>query len=178
MKKSIILLAMLNACVITGWAQSVFQQTFRNINGDSVAMRQYLGKKIMFIILPSTPGNPVYEQLTLFKNRYGDSIAIIGICSLEDGFQTQNGVAMTALYSSTGITLTEGINTRKAAGVSQSPLMQWLTDIKKNRHFNNDAEGVGQKFFISETGRLFAVMGASTSLQSPIIDRIVHSKPQ
>lgn len=178
MKKIMILFVLLTGFVAGGFSQSVYELSFKSANGDSISLSQYRGKKVLIMIVPLNLKDSVYHQLEAFRSRYGDSVAIVAIPSVEDGFVPGNKAAVSKLYNNKGFTLAEGMKTRRAAGAQQSPLMQWLTDVKKNRHFNNDAEGVGQKFFVSESGRLFAVMGSRTSLQSPIIDRIVRSDPK
>ena len=64
----------------------------------------------------------------------------------------------------------------KTAGTSQASLFQWLTHKEENRHFDQDVAGTGYKFFVDETGRLYAVLGPGIRLSSPVINKIL-SKP-
>jgi glutathione peroxidase-family protein len=175
---TIIIIITLNIFVTTGFSQSVYDVSFQDIHEDSISISRYAGKKIMVILVPFSQQDTVYKQLTTFKARYGDSVQVIGVVSLEDGFQTRQATVLSALYNDTGIILTGGMHTRKATGNEQSPLLQWLTDKTKNHHYEVDTVRIGYKFFITESGRLFAVLTPSTSLQSFIINRIVHSNPQ
>jgi hypothetical protein len=81
---------------------------------------------------------------------------------------------MQAMYKKMGIVLTEGMYTKKSSGSNQSALMKWLTDRTKNRHFDIDSEGIGQKFIVNATGRLFAVLPPQVSLQAGVFNKIVH----
>lgn len=173
--KQLILLFSIVLCSLAATAQSVFEYQLKTLSGDSLSIGQFAGKKTMFIVLPLTQQDAVYQQLQLFKSRYGDSIQIVGIVSKEDGYQTSQQSAILNLYAAMGIVSTEAVFTRKESGTNQAPLLQWLTQKEKNRHFNNDATGIGTKFFVSEGGRLYAVLPPQASLQMPLIDRIVHS---
>jgi hypothetical protein len=129
----------------------------------------------MFIIVPLNKQDSVYDQLRKFKDRYKDSVNIVGIVSIDDGYKGGQTNSISKLFDGMGIVLTDGMYTRKKEGAKQSALLQWLTDKTKNHHYNNDASGIGTKFFISETGRLFAVLPPQATLQNQLIDRIVHS---
>lgn len=173
--KKLFLLSLISLLCYGTNAQSVFEYRLNTLSGDSLPISQFVGKKTMFIVLPLSQQDVVFQQLQSFKNRYTDSVQIVGIVSKEDGYQSSQKSAMLSLYATMGIILTEPVYTRKASGTNQAPLLQWLTQKEKNRHFNNDATGIGTKFFVSEGGRLYAVLPPQASLQMPLIDRIVHS---
>lgn len=173
--KKIFLFTTMLISIVSLHAQSVYDQKVKSLTGDSISISQFAGKKTLFIIVALNQQDAVFQQIQAFKARYADSINIVGIVSKEDGYQPTQQTAVSNLYTNMGFVLTEGIYTRKTSGANQAPLMQWLTQKEKNRHFNNDASGVGTKFFVSEGGRLYAVLPPQTSLQIPLIDRIVHS---
>jgi glutathione peroxidase-family protein len=156
-------------------SQSVHAISFRNVDGDTIRLSNYNGKKILFTLLAMSQQDSVFQQVKDFKSRYGDTIVVIGILSIEDGYSQSNATAIKSMYAGTGIILSEGMYSRKVSGSSQSVLMQWLTDKTKNQHYDMDASGVGHKFFVSGTGKLFASLSKQSSFQSPIINRIVHS---
>ena len=52
----------------------------------------------------------------------------------------------------------------KAEGARQHPLMQWLTQVKQNKHFDLDVESDVQIYVISESGELYAVLTKDTRL--------------
>ena len=72
------------------------------------------------------------------------------------------------------VLLTEGMFTKKSAGVNQSALMKWLTNRSMNKRFEEDAGGVGQKFFADEKGKLYSVLVAQIPLFSPAVDRNIQ----
>ncbi len=178
MKKCILsgCLALIIAGVLQ--AQNFYQLPVRTIDGDTIRLSEHAGKKILFTLLPLSQQDSIYQQVLDFRSRYGDTVVVIGILSGEDGYSTSAASSVRSLYAGTGIILTEGMQTRKSSGSSQSPLLQWLTDKSKNQHYDMDATGIGHKFFVSGAGRLFASLSKQSSFHSPIINRIVHSNAQ
>lgn len=176
MKKIVIIIVLL-LFINTLFAQSFHRLNFKTETGDSVSLSRFAGKKVLVIIVPLSPQDSVFRDLQAFKNRYRDSIQIIAVPSIENGFQKSHGAALQARCHEMNVLLTAGMYTQKASGASQSELLSWLTEKGRNTHFNDDVKGPGQKFFISETGRLYAVLPPQASLSHPIMDRIVHAHP-
>jgi glutathione peroxidase-family protein len=159
-----------------GQAQSLSQLAFKKLNGDSVRVSSFAGKKVLFFIAPLSPSDSNFVQLKAFKERYKDTVQVVCIVSLEDGYKAAHAKGLQAQYDKMGVVLTEAMYTRKTSGKEQSELMKWLTDRTKNTHFDMDSKGIGHKFFITESGRLFAVLPPQAPLTAAIIDNIVHSK--
>src|SRR5687768_7224824 len=131
---------------ITAFTQNYFQLSFKNLNGGTESVNSYAGKKTLYIILPINQNDSVFNQLQAFKDRYHDTVRVVGILSIEDGFQASLANNIQSMYGSMGIIISEGMNTKKASGANQSALMKWLTDKTQNSHFDIDAGGVGHKF--------------------------------
>lgn len=163
------------ACLCNAIGQNFGDLSFNTINGDSIHLNSYLGKKTLFIIAPISETDPVYSQLQNFKSRYLDTVRVVCIFSKEDGYTSSNSSTIQAIYNEMGVILSDGLYTKKSSGTNQAPIMKWLTDKTQNTHFDMDAGGIGHKFFVDETGRLFGVLPPGSSLSSFIIDRIVHS---
>lgn len=178
MKKIILLsgFAILSGLFVN--AQNFWELSFKTINGDTVMLSSFTGKKTLFFLVSLNETDSNYSQLQAFRNRYLDTVRIVGVLSFEDGYQTSSASTIQSLYSSMGIILTEGMYTKKSSGANQSSLMKWLTSKTKNLHFDMDASGIGHKFFVNESVRLFAVMPPQVPLGSPVINRIVHSSMQ
>lgn len=175
MKKIAFLNIVFTTIVSTSLAQKFSDLTFKDAQGETISLGNYSGKKIMFYILPLNASDPAYGDLLAFKSRYLDTVAIIGILSIEDGFQNSVGDEIRSLYSNMNIVMTEGCYTKKSSGGNQAVIMKWLTDKNYNRYFDMDAKGTGHKFFVNESGRLYGVLPPGSSLISTFIDKIVHS---
>lgn len=178
MKKKILLIAVLIVLTKSMEAQNIHTLSPGSINGNPINFSQFTGNKIMVILIPFNRDDSVYKQLISFRDQYKDKISIIGIPSVEDGYKKTDDDSLREIYKNSGIIITEGMYTKKASGAGQSALMQWLTDNAKNKHFNNEADGVGSKFFISETGILYGALPPQVSLQSLIIEKAVNTAPK
>jgi glutathione peroxidase len=178
MKKLILFLVNIFILAQLTNAQGYQQLSFTTIDGENFSLSFYSGKKVLFIIAPLAQADSSFTQIQSFASRYQDTVKVIAIPSFEDGYQATNATALKAMYSNTGIVLTEGMHTKKTSGANQSLLMKWLTDKSRNYHYDMDAQGIGQKFFVSEQGSLFAVLVPQTSLQHPIVNSIVHTSVQ
>lgn len=174
-----IFLLLLSGFALSSFGQSaIYNQSVTNIDGGQVMLNSYAGKKVLFIIAPARLADTAkVDELVAFNTRYGDTVKLIGIMSLEDGFEDSNKVAIKSMYQSRGvnIVLTQGMYTKKSSA-NQSAIMQWLTKRTMNKRFDDDAGGVGQQFYVDENGKLFSVLIAQTDLFSPAVERNVFRK--
>ncbi len=169
---------------LCGWAmignsQSIYTQSITNIDGGTVSLNTYQGKKIVFMIAPIKEADSMkLNEIIAFAAKYPDSVKLVGIMSIDDGYVDSNKASIKSMYQSKGINilLTQGMNTKKVAGANQGAIMKWLTDQTMNKRFDDDAGGVGQMFFVNEVGKLYSVLIAQTPLNSPAVDRSVKRK--
>lgn len=179
MIRFICMLLLISVTITKTSAQSIHALSLTNIDGAQVSLNTFLGQKVLFIIAPVKISDSLkVDELATFNARYGDTIKLVGIMSVEDGYADSNKALIKALYQAKGVNLllTQGMHTRKAAGASQTAIMKWLTDRNLNKRFDADGEGVGQKFFIDENGKLYSVLIAQTHLFSPAVERNIYRK--
>lgn len=160
-------------------ADGIYNIAIRNIDGNIIELSQYKGKKLLFIVLPLSAQDTTVSinDIAQLQTKYQSSLIVIGIPSVEAGYKTQDAHKFKKLYNdaSANFIIAEGMKVKK--GTEQSSLFQWLTTKDMNQHFDQNVQGVGTKFFVNEAGRLYAVLSPRTSLQSPIVDRIVQVNP-
>jgi glutathione peroxidase len=150
--------------------QGIYDQSFKDTDSKNISLKDFAGKKLLFIILPLKAADSFVAQLKTFKATYVDKVQVIGVLSQEDGHSQVSKAEIKAVYHNTGILITDVVGFRKGTG--QSPLMKWLTNKAENGHFDMDVKGPGQKFFVNEQGKLYAVLG-QLPLTSPFINKIV-----
>lgn len=174
--KRISLLAALIFLAAFSNAQDLYAVPLKTIDGKTIDLTTFKGGKILFLILPLSDGDTTLNSLALFQQKYGDKVQTIGIPAMEEGFKKGDEMKLKRLYQDKNINLliAEAMEVKKSSGSQQSPIMQWLTNKDNNRHFNMDVKGIGQKFFVDETGKLYAVIGPEFSLNAPVIDRVVN----
>lgn len=156
---------------------SLYTTALNGLNDSSLSLQQYAGKKICFLIVP-LQADSIYDQVQAFCVAHNDSdhLVVIGIPSKEDGYEDTAKDSLQQLYANLPIILTTGMYTRKSAGNNQGELLQWLTDATKNIHFDADISGIGQLFFVSETGQLYSVLDKGCSLDSSFINDIINTQ--
>lgn len=153
--------------------QDIYSLSFTTIDGRQRQMVEFKGKKILIVVLPgaiSQSDTALLKSLRTTKTDFADELTILAVPSAEAGslFVSRALSSWYRQYAGNGVILLQGMSTRKAAG-AQSELFKWLTDKDRNGHFDADVEGPGQKFFISETGELYAVYGPTATLSPALL---------
>ncbi|OQP67842.1 hypothetical protein [Niastella populi] len=167
-----ILALLCSIAAYTADCQSIYDHSFRDVNNRNVQLKDFAGKKLLFIILPVSATDSLVAQLKNFVASYGDKVRVIGVLSQQDGHSKSGKTDIMNSYQKSGILITEVMGSKKGNG--QSPLMKWLTTKNENGHFDMDVKGPGQKFFVNEQGKLYAVLG-QLPLSSPFINKIINA---
>lgn len=156
----------------TADCQGLYDHSFKDINNKNVHLKDFAGKKLLFIILPVSATDSLVAQLKNFVASYGDKVQVIGVLSQEDGHSKSRKADIMTSYQNIRILITDVMGSKKGNG--QEPVMKWLTNKNENGHFDMDAKGPGQKFFVNEQGQLYAVLG-QLPLSSPFINKIINA---
>ena len=150
---------------------------FKDIDGKPASLLPYRGMKMMVIIVSGLEQDSGWlNRLAPFYQQYKDSIGIVAIPSIEDGYSDGNKATVKRLFNERGIhaLITEGSYTRKAAGSNQSELMQWFTNKGHNMRFDRDIMGVGHHFFLDEMGGLQYTVAPGVPYSAPFIQNFMH----
>jgi hypothetical protein len=97
--------------------------------------------------------------------------------SFEDGYSEADSNKVAYYYRMVmgrTITISKGMYTRKTSRGKQHSLFAWLTHADQNGHFDSDATGAGEKFFINENGELYGIVSAKGELNNKLMDRMVN----
>jgi len=177
MKKSILLFLIGFLLTTACFSQSIYDISFNDIDGNSISVNSFQGKTIIFFIAPISINDSVrLDDIKSFRNRYGnDSIRLVGIMSIEDGFSSANKTAIQSLYQSRGIDvlLTEGMYVKKSSGDNQSALMQWITKKSLNSRFEIEPKGIYEKFCISTQGKFCGIAPPENLLFDSIMSTLL-----
>jgi glutathione peroxidase len=171
----IFLLVSQTATLVIG--QGFFAYKLPLLGGDTLDCNKLRGQKVM--ILAGLPAQ-VDSQYYAFKNfatAHSDLIIIGLIQGDESDVSLANAKKIAGFYDGMTIVFALPGKLGKASGSQQIPLAQWLTRKELNSHFDRDANEIGTRFFVDETGRLYAVIGAQTPWTSPIFAKILSAKP-
>jgi glutathione peroxidase len=162
-------------------ADEIYNLSVKRINGETVSFNNYRGKKMLFIILPysAQDTSASSNEIATLQAKYGDSLVIVGVPGIETGFESTHQTSLQQRFASntgSNFILAEGMKVKKTSGEQQSALFQWLTKKDRNKHFDQDVLGTGHKFFVDESGELYAVLGPQTKLSKSIITRVLDKK--
>ena len=155
--------------------QSVYNISFKDIQGNQVTLQSFSGKKMLIAVLDAAhPDEMFLKKLdTLYRNN-SSTLQVIAV-PVSDFGRAISHKKLTALYNrlQLGFILSQTAKGKKANGAQQHPALYWLTHSISNTHFDNDVEEPGQLFVISETGDLFAVMNSKASPTSAAMARVI-----
>lgn len=182
MVKNIISLILLSACLFSAAAQTVPADSVVTIDGNSISLSQYAGKKIMLIVIPVSHNEAdslLLLQTETVYQQYKDSIEFIGIPSYEDGYTDSVSTEIKNWYGNTlqlHFTITTGMYTRNSSSEQQSWLFKWLTTESLNGHFGTEVTGNWQKFLLNASGELKAVFDSTTPLSSYLLNMLMNTE--
>jgi len=133
---------------------SIYDYSFTNIDGKTVKISDFKGKKILFVNVASKCGNtPQYEQLEAMSKKYAGKLVILGFPCNQFGFQEPGSKDSIKKFCSltygVTFTLSEKIEVK---GKDQSPIYSWLTTKTLNGVMDSEVKWNFQKYLIDEQG--------------------------
>jgi len=135
--------------------KSVYDFSFKTIDGKEIKLSKFKGKKILIVNTASKCGfTPQYEDLEKLQKQYGKNVVLIGFPAGNFGGQelaTNSEIKefCTGKYNVTFL-LSEKSSVK---GEDISPLFKYLT-TQQNPDFTGDIQWNFEKFLINEKGQL------------------------
>lgn len=154
--------------VVTGMlqAQTIYDFKVEDIDGKSVDLASFKGKKVMIVNTASKCGlTPQFEELEKLYNLYKASgFVVIGFptndfMSQDPGSNEEIKAFCTKNY---GVSFPMMAKI-KVKGDEKHPLYQFLTQKEKNGLEDNKVQWNFQKYLINESGKLVKVIRPNTS---------------
>ncbi len=167
MKISFVLLFTLFS--LTGFTQSFYDFTVKDIDGNDFALSQLKGKKVMVVNVASKCGfTPQYEQLEAIFKKYKESgFVIIGFPSNDFKEQEPGSNKEIKNFCTTNYGVTFPMMAKiHVKGDSIHPLYRWLTEKELNGVENSKVKWNFQKYLISPKGELQKVISPWTKPDS------------
>jgi glutathione peroxidase-family protein len=172
--KSLFILLFFSLLVSQSNAQTVYDYSVHTLGGQQHSLREYPGKRLLIVILPATrqaDDSAFLKHLDSVAVTYTSKLQVIGVPSYEDGYTEGDAGSLHAFYKTLlnkNILLAKGMHTRKGSA-NQEGLMNWLTHVAGNKHFDKDIKGPGQQFFINEKGELYGVFGPEVKFSHKLL---------
>lgn len=149
------------------------QNKFHDLNvetayGGKFDMSQFKGQKVVVtaISIENLKKRSTLQFWDSLKTA-NPKIGFLLIPANDVGADSDDSTAMREVMVRTPekIMLSGAGRVKKDNGDKQHPIMQWLTDVKKNRHFDMEVESDVQIYVVSESGELYAVLTKDTRLE-------------
>jgi hypothetical protein len=149
---------------------------FTNLYNQPVSLDSFKNTKIMVVLLPAQLDSGWYNSMLRFIGRDTGQIRVL--CLMDSALTFPVADSLQALYdslSTAGVVLTSGMLTPPSDTTDRwKALLYWMTGKSLGRNMEGGA--TGRKYFISEDGRLYAVLGTETSLDDPVTDFVVNTQ--
>ena len=138
----------------TAQLNSIYDYTFTDIDGNEIALKQFEGKKILFVNVASECGfTSQYHRLQEMHEEQGERLAIIGFPCDQFGGQepgTEEDIkSFCEKNYGVSFLMASKINVK---GEDQSPIYTWLTSKESNGVEDSAVGWNFQKYLVDEKG--------------------------
>ena len=155
--------------------KSIYDLSFKTIDGAEKSLSQFKDKKILFVNVASKCGfTKQYEDLEQLYQNYKDNLVIIGFPCNQFGNQ-ESGTSeeikqFCSLNFGVSFVLSEKI---KVKGSDQHPIYSWLTKESENGKKDSKVKWNFQKYLVNEKGSLVDYFYSTTNPQSDSIIKLL-----
>jgi len=161
--KTILSTLFLAFTVLTFGQNTIYDFTFKTIDGEEVSFEQFKGKKILIVNTASKCGfTPQYKQLQALHEKYGDKVVVIGFPANNFGKQEPGDEAEITTFCQKNYGVTFLMASKVSVkGKDINPIFKWLTN-QKNKSFTGDIRWNFEKILIDENGKVKARFRSKT----------------
>ncbi|MBK7964432.1 MAG: glutathione peroxidase [Bacteroidetes bacterium] len=154
-------------------ADSIYQFKLKDIDGKSLNLSQFKGKKILIVNVASECGyTKQYETLQELSQKYKKQLVVIGVPANNFGGQEPGSNAEIKSFCSKNYNVTFPLTSKVSVkGGDIDPLFKWLTE-QKNADFSGEIKWNFEKFLIDENGKLIRRFRSKVK---PLDDELVKS---
>jgi glutathione peroxidase len=134
--------------------QSLYSIAINSLQGKTLDLSQFKGKKILFVNVASKCGfTPQYRELQKLHDTYKDQLVVIGVPCNQFGKQepgsSEDIQEFCEMNYGVEFLITEKIDVK---GSNQHPLYAWLTKKALNGRKDSSVKWNFQKYLIDENG--------------------------
>ncbi|RZK50150.1 MAG: glutathione peroxidase [Pedobacter sp.] len=164
------LILMIMSQIFTASNSSIYDYSFKTLEGKTVKFSQFKGKKILIVNTASKCGyTPQYEDLEKLHKQYKDKLVVIGFPAANFGGQELDTNAEIGEFckQNYGVTFLLGEKS-SVKGDDISALFKYLTNAE-NPDFKGEIKWNFEKFLINESGQLVHRFRSATKPMAPEI---------
>lgn len=147
-------------------------------DGSLLDISSLMGKKTVIVFMQTNLCDSLwYNEYEAFTNRYYGIINLIVIPMVNDDSSQIKQVQEYFMHEERSSTWSRMKTiSLKYGNVDKEQVPEYFMNRKMNRHFQIEIIRPGDKFFLDETGELYAVVGSMVSLNSSNILKILERK--
>lgn len=171
--KTLVVTLLLSALLV---APTIYDFKVAGLDGGTIDLSQYKGKKIMIVNTASKCGNtPQYDDLEKLYEKYKGKLVIIGFPANNFGAQEPGSNEEIAEFCKKNF----GVSFPMAEKVSVkgddiAPIFKYLVDEAAKKGFADPIKWNFTKFLIDEKGELITVIHNKTSVLSEDVQKYLN----
>lgn len=148
---------------------SFYDLTATSLDGQSISMSTYKGKKVLILNVASKCGyTPQYADWQAFYEKNNDKFEILGFpCNQFLGQEPGTAIEIESFCQKNyGVTF-QMFDKVDVKGKNQAPIYQWLTNPAKNGWNETEPSWNFSKYLVDENGKLLNYFGPKIKPDSP-----------
>ncbi len=157
---------------------SIYSLSVVNNKGEEISLKDFKGKKLLFVNLASQCGfTPQYHELEELYRNHKDKLVVLGFPSNDFGGQEPGTDEEIASFCQVNFGVTFPLFKRsEIKGEAQQPVYQWLSDPSLNGWNEQQPTWNFCKYLVDENGFLMNFFSASVSpLSTELLEAILIS---
>jgi glutathione peroxidase len=156
-------------------ALSVHSFTVKTIDGKSVKLREYAGKKLLIVNTASECGyTPQYKDLQELATKYADKVVVLGFPSNNFGGQEPGSNAEIKSFCTKNYGVTFPMFDKvEVVGNKAAPLFKYLSNKAQNGVVNDAPKWNFCKYLIDENGKVIKFFPSSVKPTSSEITSLL-----
>jgi glutathione peroxidase len=157
-------------------SKEIYHYSYKSIDGKSVKLSDYAGKKIMFVNTASQCGNtPQYAKLESLYKTYGSKLVIIGFPCNQFGGQEPGADVTIEEFCTNTYGITFPLSTKiEVSGANQDSIYTWLTQKDFNGVMTTTVEWNFQKYLVDEKGAFITMFPNGMQPDDPKIIEAIN----
>ena len=155
---------------------SFYSLQFTDIDGNTIHLADYQGKKILFVNTASySLYTSQYAQLEQLYQQYHDSLIVIAFPSNSFGSEPAGNEEIKSFIAANYNVHFIVASKTDVSGENISPIYQWLTKAIENGSMENNVDADFYKYLVNENGMLVAAFGSAVDPMSDELKNVVEA---
>lgn len=164
-----IIIILLVFCSADLMAQSkIYDIELQLLDNKSISLAECKGKKILIAVTSPAQLEKYGLQLLDSLQQIFPDVKVLALPASDFGGDRNEEILQSVRSNQSKKTTVAAVSsvTKKARENEQTALMNFLTDVKQNTHFNDDVETDFHLYVVSESGVLYASLSKGVSLKA------------